>query len=105
MLSHRRSKCRKPKQPQDGHQKNEKEKHANVVTDKYNEVGFSAITGKKQESSESTWILDSKASEHLTKDKYLLRNIRLLKQPVKIRIAKSGMSLIAKKSGKYRKSC
>lgn len=41
--------------------------------------------------------LDSGASEHLTNDEHSLVNVKLLKQPIKIRVAKAGISLLSKR--------
>lgn len=99
---HRRSECKKPKQQPEGnrHYKN-KEKQANLATDAENSnaVSFSAIINGRKEEKDSTWILDSGASEHLTKDEKLLRNIKILTRPTKIRIAKAGTTLMANKVG------
>lgn len=48
------------------------------------------------------WCLDSGASEHLVSDNSLLRNVRKLKIPVKIQIAKSGVILHADELGDIR---
>ncbi|KAF2902636.1 hypothetical protein ILUMI_03551 [Ignelater luminosus] len=59
---------------------------------------FSATTNYKSESSIS-YVLDSGATEHLVCTNVLLSNVRKLKKPIRISIAKSGIHIEANKVG------
>lgn len=50
-------------------------------------------------SNESIWCLDSGASEHLVSEESYLRDVEKLQTSIKIKIAKSGVILIAEKVG------
>jgi len=62
-------------------------------------VSFSAVSNYKKNKNSTTWILDSGASEHLTKNENHLRNVKLLSKSIKISIAKAGITLTASKVG------
>jgi len=101
IVGHRRSDCRKLKQQLEGNRYCKKEKRASVATDtdETKAVSFSAVSNYKKNKNSTTWILDSGASEHMTKDENNLRNVKLLSKPIKICIAKAGTTLIANKVG------
>jgi len=97
-VSHFRSQCKRPPKSE------QKTKTANAATDSKTRdaeeaevYSFAAcITEGKLT---STWCLDSGASEHLVRSPENINNVRKLKCPVNIKIAKTGVTLKAEKVG------
>ena len=83
MVGHKKADCRKQKLRTDAH-----------VCEINTELCFVA-----QDNADNSWYLDSGCTEHLTKSRDLLKNVRTLEKPIQIRSAKSGTFLIAREMG------
>ena len=89
---HKKSDCNK--KPQFG------SKLANVTKGQYGQTDvesfcFPAVNENVSEN-EIKWYLDSGATEHLIDDKVMLKNVMTLENPIRIKVAKSGIFLYAK---------
>lgn len=99
-MGHKRSECKKTKP----WQRNAESRQANlasaVCTEDDVEDGhycFPVAIDSKNEG--TSWYLDSGATEHLVRDDTYVTNVKMLSEPVKIKVAKTGQQLVALKSG------
>lgn len=102
-FGHKRADCKRKENSQNNHSKSANAAVSAQKEDKTNtEFCFSAHINDCQI---FNWALDSGATEHLGNENTPMKNIKSLKYPVKIRVAKSGVTLQADKFGEVKVCC
>lgn len=95
---HKMAECPEKKKKSSGPSGHQKTKANVAESSDRNGVSFVGVSGG-MEPQKTRWFIDSGASDHLVRDRELFSELRPLKKPVEIAVAKDGESIVAKQSG------
>ncbi|KXJ83029.1 hypothetical protein RP20_CCG009471 [Aedes albopictus] len=96
---HKLSECPRNQQRDRGFKHGKQRPNANLANDKA--VSFVTLANGSgiSEKRRVQWFVDSGCSDHLVKDEELFEELRPLKKPVEIAVAKDGETIVARHSG------
>lgn len=99
---HKRADCRKPQKDNKGESGSANLTTENSKKKSTTEKEFAFNVEAKISAETVTWFLDSSATEHLARSSEKLENLRALRSPIQIYVAKSGQKLTATECGDFK---